>query len=422
MKYTRLPSGMQIISEAIPHVRTVSMGIWVRSGTFSELPDEAGLSHFLEHMFFKGSQSRSARDIVEAFDNIGGELNAYTAKEYTCFYAKVIDEHLPLAVDVIVDMLCRPAFAVEDIEKEKQVILEEISMYEDSPDEIIHDYLAQTIWPEHPLGRPVIGSRVSIAGMSHKAVNQYYARHYRPDNIVVSAAGNLDHETLVELICKHADFPHPDASLPLPHYPEINYQKNFVKRDKATEQSHICLGFPGLPWGHGDIYTMNVMNNIFGGGMSSRLFQAVREELGLAYSIYSYSSSYMPAGYYTIYAGLSAANVPRAFATIAEEISLLKASHVKAEELERAKQQVKGALIIGLESTSNRMSRMGRGLMLLGRVTPLDEIVSKIEAVDVEAVLDLAHRTFLPEQASLCLLGAQSEAIDAESMLLDALR
>ncbi len=403
-------------------MRTVSLGIWVRSGTFGELPDEAGLSHFLEHMFFKGTTSRSARDIVEAFDNVGGELNAYTAKEYTCFYAKVIDENLPLAVDVMMDMLCRPAFAAEDIAKEKQVVLEEISMYEDSPDEIIHDYLAETIWPEHPLGRPVIGSRESIASITHDSVRSYYSRYYRADNIVVSAAGRLDHETLVSLIGEYAHFPDPVSRLSAPVYPELNYQRRFVKREKATEQSHICLGFPGLPWGHADIYTMNVMNNIFGGGMSSRLFQAVREELGLAYSIYSYSSSYMPAGYYAIYAGLSAQNVPRAFDSIAREIGLLKESPVMAQELERAKQQVKGALIIGLESTSNRMSRMGRGLMILGRVTPLDEIVSRIEAVDDVAVMDLARRTFVPEQASLCVLGVPAPGAEDESLLLSALR
>lgn len=422
MRQTTLPSGIQIISEHIPHVRTVSLGIWVKAGTFSEHQTEEGLSHFLEHMFFKGTQSRSARQIVEAFDNVGGELNAYTTKEYTCFYSKVIDEHMPLAVEVILDMLCRPLLSSEDIEKEKQVVLEEIAMYEDSPDEIIHDYLAQTIWPSHPLGRPVIGNRDSIVGIRQSAVEEYYTRQYRADNIIISAAGNLSHEALVDLINLYSGFVKPAAPLSPLQFPDIAYERRFIKREKATEQSHMCLGFPGLPWGHDQIYTMNVMNNVFGGGMSSRLFQAVREELGLAYSIYSYSSSYATAGYYSLYAGLSAQNIPRAFAAIATEIRSLRESHISAEELERAKQQVKGALIIGLESTSNRMSRMGRGLMLLGKVTPLEEIVQRIEAVDAAAVLELAQNTFRGDQASLCLLGAAAERDEAEGLLLDELQ
>ncbi len=416
-----MPSGLQVISEHIPHVRTVTLGIWVKAGTFSEAEDEAGLSHFLEHMFFKGSQARSAREIVEAFDNIGGELNAYTSKEYTCFYAKVIDEHMPLALDIMLDMLCRPAFVAEDVEKEKQVVLEEISMYEDSPDEIIHDHLAQAIWPAHPLGRPVIGTRASITQIDRHAVRRYYSSQYRADNIVISAAGNLDHDVLLELVDRHAGFTEPGSALRVVEYPHISYQRYFIKRDKPTEQSHLCLGFPGLSWGNEQIYTMNVMNNVFGGGMSSRLFQSVREDQGLAYSIYSYSSSFMPAGYYAIYAGLSAQNIPKAFSTIADEISSLKNFPVRPDELERAKQQVKGALIIGLESTSSRMSRMGRSLILLGRVTPLDEIVQKIEAVDAEDVLALAQSTFVPGKATLCLLGSEYAENGSEELLMDVL-
>lgn len=421
MEYSKLASGLQIVSEHIPHVRTVTLGFWVRVGTFSESAAEAGLSHFLEHMFFKGTGKRTAREIVEAFDDVGGEVNAYTTKEYTCFYAKVIDEHLPLAIDVLLDMLSSPAFTEKDIAKEKQVVLEEIAMYEDSPDELIHDDLAHTIWPSHPLGKPVLGSKASIASIELQDVRQYYDRYYTPANIIVSAAGNLSHANLEELIEKHARFL-TCGEKTLVAYPEISYGQRLQSRVKETEQLHMCLGFPGLPWGHKDIYVMNMLNNIFGGGMSSRLFQAVREDLGLAYNIYSYSSSFIPAGYYAVYAGLSYANLPQVLQTIGTEMRLICDNPVTPAELERAKQQVKGALVIGLESTVNRMSRMGRGLLLLDKVTPLDEIVSRIEAVTVESIQELANEVFAAEEASMCLLGSVDDSLDLQGLLINSLR
>ena len=416
MEYSKLPSGLQVVSEHIPHVRTVALGIWVRCGTYGEQDKEAGMSHFLEHMFFKGTETRSAREIVEAFDDVGGELNAYTTKEYTCFYAKVIDEHLPLAVEVIMDMLCHPRMSVADIEKEKQVILEEISMCEDVPDELIHDCLAATIWPEHPLGRPILGSRSSINALTQEGLLDYYNRHYFAQNIVVAAAGNLSHQDLLELLHEHCSFTH-SAQKGEWHQADISYTEKVNAIERPIEQLHMCLGFPGLSWKSESIYTLNVLNNIFGGGMSSRLFQEIREERGLAYNIYSYSASFVPAGYFSIYAGLSAERFPLVMSTLAEEIKKLKSAQVSPEELARAKQQVKGALVIGLESTANRMSRMGRSLLLMGRVNEIDEIVAKMEAVTARDVVELANAMLQGSRASLCVLGPTSQLSELDSYI-----
>ena len=422
MEHSTLSSGLQVVTEHIPHVRTVALGFWVRCGTYGEQDREAGMSHFLEHMFFKGTENRTAREIVEAFDDVGGELNAYTTKEYTCFYAKVIDENLPLAVEVIMDMLCRPKMSPSDLEKEKQVVLEEISMCEDVPDELIHDCLAATIWPEHPLGKPILGTRTSIAGITREGLSDYYRRHYFPQNIVVAAAGNFLHKDLVNLLEEHASYLNPNA--PLANWPQVElpYAERVNAIERPTEQLHMCLGFPGLSWKSDSIYTLNVLNNIFGGGMSSRLFQEVREERGLAYSIYSYSASFVPAGYFSIYAGLSAERFPLVISTVSEEISKLKSSLVSPAELARAKQQVKGALVIGLESTANRMSRMGRSLLLMGRVNDIDEIVSKIEAVTAEDVAHLANTMLQGQRATLCVLGPTGQLGDIGATVLTSLK
>ena len=408
MKITKLSSGLTVASEHIPHVRTVTIGFWVKCGTFCEAESERGLSHFLEHMFFKGSRSRTARDIVEAFDDVGGELNAYTTKEYTCFYAKVIDEHLPIAVDVLADMLSHPLLSDSDVEREKQIVLEEIALYEDTPDELIHDYIASTVWPEHPLGLPILGTRESINAIDHKIVESFYKRHYIPQSIVVAAAGNVDHDKLMELVERHLTLECRD-SCAIPVMPEVVYAERINIVERATEQLHLCLGFPGLSFRDSNIYTLNMLNNIFGAGMSSRLFQGVREELGLAYSIYSYSASFSSAGYYAIYAGLSTKNAETLLSTVAKEAARMRTELVTPAELNRAKQQVKGGLVMGLESTANRMSRMGRGLLLLGKVTDAEEIVRKIESVTAEQVQQLAGTILEPNHASLCALGPPAD-------------
>ncbi len=408
MQLTKLDSGLRVVSEHIPHVQTVTIGFWVRCGTFVESPDEMGLSHFLEHMFFKGTPSRSARDIVEAFDDVGGELNAYTAKEYTCFFAKVMDEHLPLAVEVLSDMLTNPLFSEDDIEREKQIVLEEISLYEDAPDELIHDKLADAIWPHHPLGKPILGTRASIAGITAHTLRQFFAKHYCPENVVVAACGHVNHEDLVRLVDTNCHFGSEgvcvsDTSEALP------YSERISVIERPIEQLHLCLGFPGLSWRDKDIYAMNIMNNIFGSGMSSRIFQGIREELGLAYNIYSYSASFVSAGYFAVYAGLSARNTTTLLKTIGRELLAMKNTPVSKAEISRARQQVKGALVMGLESTANRMSRMGRGILLIGRVMDTTEILERIEAVTLEDVQALAGRVFALDQLTVCALGPTAE-------------
>lgn len=411
MQLTKLSSGLTIASEHIPHVRTVTIGFWVRCGTFCESENEQGLSHFLEHMFFKGTMNRTARDIVEALDDVGGELNAYTTKEYTCFYAKVIDEHLPIAISVIADMLSKPLFSDADIEREKQIVLEEISLYEDTPDEIIHDLMASTIWPDHPLGRAILGTRDSIGSINRTNLLLFFEKHYVPAGIVIAAAGNVQHDSLLRLLDEHLTL----GSRPLcevPEAPQPIYLDRFSLFDRATEQLHLSVGFPGLSFRDDNIYSLNVLNNIFGAGMSSRLFQRVREELGLAYSIYSYSAAFASTGYFSIYAGLSAKNAELLVATIGEEITRISHELVTPEELNRAKQQVKGALIMGLESTANRTSRMGRGLLLLGKATDPEEVIERIESVTAEDVKALAQNIFQPSKVSLCALGPTRELPD----------
>jgi predicted Zn-dependent peptidase len=408
MQVTKLDSGLRIASEHIPHVQTVTIGFWVRCGTFAESTEETGMSHFLEHMFFKGTQSRSARDIVEAFDDVGGELNAYTAKEYTCFYAKVMDEHLPLAVEVLSDMLSRPLFSAADLEREKQIVLEEISLYEDAPDELIHDKLAGTIWPHHPLGRPILGSRESISAITVETCREFYAKHYCPENIVVAACGYVDHDALVRLVESH--FYLASQGVGVGETTEnLPYSERISIIERPIEQLHLCLGFPGVAWSDKHIYTMNIMNNIFGAGMSSRIFQGIREERGLAYSIYSYSASFVSAGYFAVYAGLSARNTTTLLKTIGRELTAMKNAPVSEAEISRARQQVKGALVMGLESTANRMSRMGRGLLLIGRVQDTGEILARIGAVTLEDVQSLAKRVFALDQLTLCALGPTAE-------------
>ncbi|MBS3872681.1 MAG: insulinase family protein [Firmicutes bacterium] len=416
MEISKNKAGIVVASEHIPHVDTVALGFWVRCGTLYEGESEQGLSHFLEHLFFKGSQERSARDIVEAIDNVGGELNAYTTKEYTCFYVKVLKEHLGLAVDVLSNMLSAPKLSVSDVEKEKQIVLEEIALYEDTPDELIHDYLATTIWPHHPLGLPILGNKESIMALNREKCWDFYRRHYQPRNIVITAAGNLLHQQLVELVEEKLKLDGEQGGDASPATATA-YSERSCFVDKPTEQLHICLGFPGLAWQHEDIYTLSMLNNILGAGMSSRLFQLVREEMGLAYNIYSYSASFVENGYYGIYAGLSPRNAEQLVTAIGGELKAMKNGLVSAAELARAREQVKGAIVMGLESTANRMSRMGRGLLLVGEVTPTLEIVNKIEAVTPDDIQRLAERLLKMGSSTICALGPTKDLPDLSATL-----
>ncbi|MHB8157375.1 MAG: M16 family metallopeptidase, partial [Desulfocucumaceae bacterium] len=358
IKRILLDNGVNLLTEDIPHVRSVAIGIWVNVGSRDEGDQVAGISHFIEHLMFKGTEKRTAKEIAETLDTVGGQLNAFTTKEYTCYYAKVLDEHFELALDVLSDMLFNSKYDVNDIDRERNVILEEIKMYEDTPDEQVHDVFAGTIWQKHPLGRPIIGSAEVIKGLSRETIVNYLGEHYVPGNIVVTAAGNLDHDFVAEKMravfgAMKGDITPRLLKLPTPH-------KEIVCRGKETEQVHLCVGAPGLPLDHEKIYVFQLINTILGGGLSSRLFQEIREQRGLVYSVYSYHSSYHDAGLFCIYAGLSKENFQPTLELIYKEVKDIQQNGVTEKELRRAKDQLKGNLLLSLENVNTRMSRLGK--------------------------------------------------------------
>ncbi len=404
MHLTEIKPGILLASKQLPHVRSVSLGFWVRSGVAYEKPEQLGTSHLLEHLLFKGTSNRSAKEISESFDNIGGEVNAYTSKEYTCFYCKVVDQHLETAVDVLTDMLCHSRLDPSDLEKERNVVLEEIGMYEDTPDEYVHDLLAAAVLPGHPLGRPILGTRESLAGIGAVKLRSFYEQCYRAGNIIIAAAGSLDHEQLANWLADRLQLPAAGPLLPLAERPETSRPEQLYV-ERPTEQLHLALGFPGLPLDHERVYTWNLLNNLLGSGMSSRLFQRLREEHALVYSVYTYTASFQQTGYTALYLGLAPHNTALALDLITRELSILCQEGVTEDELRRAKEQVKGALIMGMESTANHMGRLGRGLLLLNRVQEVEDVISRVEAVTTAEIVDLASTIFKREQMAVAAVG-----------------
>jgi len=414
-KKTTLENGIRILVEEIPHVRSATLGIWVDVGSRDESEEFNGISHFIEHMMFKGTEKRTARDIAETLDAVGGQLNAFTTKEYTCYYARVLDEHFNLALDILSDMLLNSRFAEKDIEKEKNVIIEEIKMYEDSPDELVHDVLTETLWEGHSLGRPIIGNEKVIRDMDRDKVMRFYRNYYIPSRIVIAVAGNVKYEEVVEKIeekfgmMEHLQI-EKELIRPFPHF-DIAFRK------KDTEQVHLCVGAPGLELKNKDIYKLQVFNALLGGGVSSRLFQQMRELRGLVYSVYSYHTSYHDTGLFCIYAGLSKQNVKQALELIFQEIFEIQNKGIGEDELKRIKDQLKGNLLLSLESVSTRMSRLGKSELYLREVKTPDEIVNKINKVTVEDVKDIARKMFSLERFSLGAVGPWDEPIGLESNL-----
>jgi len=403
IKTIKLDNGMHLLTEDIGHVRSVAVGIWVNVGSRDEDDKIAGISHFTEHMMFKGTGKRTAKEIAEALDAVGGQLNAFTTKEYTCYYAKVLDEHFDLALDVLSDMLFNSKFAAQDIDRERNVIIEEIKMYEDTPDELVHDVFAGTIWQAHPLGRPIIGHAEVIKQLDRDNFLDYLGKYYRPGNIVIAAAGNFDHGQAAEKIGRYfgglkGDAPPRELRIPSPNK-EVNC------RSKDTEQVHLCVGAQGMALEHDQIYTFQLINTILGGGLSSRLFQEIREQRGLVYSIYSYHSSYFDTGLFCVYAGLSKENVEPALELIFKEMKEIRDQGVSPQELRRAKDQLKGNLLLSLENVNTRMSRMGKSQLYLGKVVPPEEIVARIEKVTVEGIQQLASERFKRDNFSIASVG-----------------
>ncbi|MGZ6792978.1 MAG: M16 family metallopeptidase [Mycobacteriales bacterium] len=386
-----LPGGLRVVTEAVPGVRSAAFGVWVGVGSRDEALPEHGASHFLEHLLFKGTQKRDALEIAVVMDAVGGELNAFTAKEYTCYYARVLDSDLPLAVDVVTDLVTSALVAPADVESERGVILEEISMHDDDPGDVVHDAFAEALFGDHPLGRPVIGTVDSIEALTAEAIAGYYRGRYRAPEMVVSVAGNVDHDAVVALVS--AAFGDTGTSDPAPLRPWAPPPplSGAVVEDRPTEQAHLVLGTHGLARGDERRWALSVLNNALGGGMSSRLFQEVREKRGLAYSVYSYASHHHDAGLFGVYAGCSPQRVDEVLQLCRAELDAVADKGLTDEEVRRAQGQLRGSLVLGLEDTGAQMSRIGKAELVHGEVLGVDEVLARIEAVtpdDVRAVAD----------------------------------
>jgi len=410
IRRTEHTSGLRVVTERMPGVRSVSLGVWVLAGSRDEPPRISGSSHFLEHLLFKGTDTRSAQDIAEAFDAVGGDVNAFTAKEYTCYYARVLDRDVELAVDHLADMLQHSAIRSSDLDAERQVILEEINMHEDSPEDLVHDVFTEALWPEHPLGRPVLGTSATIQAATRASVHRFYRRHYVPGNFVVAAAGNLQHEDLLAMLAERMETgePLPDGGASAwnlraaGHAPEPSGRR--LVRRRKTEQAHICLGTNGLARTDPDRFAFLVVNTALGGGMSSRLFQEVRERRGLAYSVYSYHSQFTEAGIFTAYAGTTPARAEEVIGLLRRELSDVAEGGLTEEEFERAKGHVKGSLVLSLEDPGGRMSRLGKSEIAHGEILSVDQTLRRIEHVTLADAHGVAHRV-LSRPMTLTVLG-----------------
>jgi predicted Zn-dependent peptidase len=411
-----LDNGLRIVTEAMPHVRSVSIGVWLTRGSRHETDERSGIAHFVEHMLFKGTTSRSAEDIAQEIDSIGGQLDAFTSKEYAGYYIKVLDEHLPLALDILSDIVLHPAFEKDDIEREKKVILEEIKMVEDTPDDLVHEIFTETYWKGHPLGRPILGVPQTVEALDQKTLRQYFNDAYIAPNMIISAAGNLDHAKLRGLIEKA--FAKVGPTGPAVNGSGPSTAPALVLRDKELEQSHICLGTIGYPQSHEARYTTYILNTVLGGSMSSRLFQNVREKRGLAYAVFSGLSAYRDAGMLTIYAGCARESVGEVVDLVVEEMRGMKESPLPEAELRRAKDHLKGNLMLSLESTSSRMSHLARQEIYFDRHFSLDETLESIEKVTAEDVQRVSRDLFSNGSLAATVLGPTT-GLDLDKTRLD---
>jgi len=399
-----LPNGLTIITEQMQHIRSASIGIWLQTGSRDEDPAWNGISHFIEHMLFKGTEHRSAEEIARQVDSIGGNMDAFTAKECICFNVKVLDEHLPVALEILSDLVLHPVFDPNDITRERGVILEEIKMDEDNPDYLVHEIFTQNFWKDHPLGKPILGTKETVKKFERHAVLDAYSHRFAPGNIIVSAAGNLDHDRFVALVTKHFEQMKPRKNGFHSPVPKI-VSKITLRNKKALEQVQLCIGVPSHPIAHEKRHAGYILNTLLGGGMSSRLFQNIRERQGLVYSIYSDLNPYRDTGCLAVYAGTSRESASKVVQSVVSEFHKLKAEPVPAEELRRSKDQLKGSLMLSLESSSARMSNLARQEMYFDRFYDLDELIEKIEAVTVEDLTSLANEFFNTESVAVTILG-----------------
>ncbi|MBI2874149.1 MAG: insulinase family protein [Firmicutes bacterium] len=374
-----LPSGLRVVVEEVPQVHSVAVAVWIGSGSRFETEEIHGVSHFIEHLLFKGTEKRSAREIAESIDGVGGQLNAFTSREQTCVYAKALSDHLPLLVDVIADMLLRSRFETADIDKERQVVIEEINSYQDSPEELVHDLLAQAFWAGHALGFNILGTAQSIRSMTREQILNYYHQRYIPANTVVGIAGRIKVPEAIDLVARHFEAAGGESQAPDSTSPDYLHEIKVTKR--STEQVHLCLGAPGVPFGTSNYYPVQIVNSVLGGGLSSRLFQRIREQLGLAYSVFSYHSAFRDTGMFGLYAGTTPNQAGRVHQLLREEIAGLARDGITSAELARVKEQLTGHLLLGWEDTATRASRLGKSELLTGRTLTLEEILQKIQVV-----------------------------------------
>jgi predicted Zn-dependent peptidase len=399
-----LPNGLRLVTELMPHVRSVSIGVWLARGSRHEPVEQSGIAHFVEHMLFKGTASRSAEDIAQTVDSIGGQMDAFTAKEYASYYIKVLDEHLPLAVDVLSDIVMRPKFAPDDIEREKKVVLEEIKMVEDTPDDLVHELFTERFWRNHPLGRPILGTRKTVESFGAAGLRRYFGTAYTSPNLIVAAVGNVEHQQVRDLVSRYFE------ELPSTSEPVVDKPPSVVSdvliRNKELEQSHVCLGTSGYRQDHDDRHASYVLNTVLGGSMSSRLFQNVREKRGLAYAVFSGLSAYRDAGSMTIYAGCANDAVGELVDVVIAELRRLKEEPLPQAELRRAKDHLKGSLMLSLESTSSRMSHLARQEIYFDRQFGLDDTLNGVERVTADDVQRVARDLFTEGSLAATVLGA----------------
>ncbi len=409
-----LPNGVRLLTEEIDHVHSVAIGVWVGAGSRNEVEGYEGITHFIEHMFFKGTEKRTARELAESLEAVGGQLNAFTTKEFTCYFARVLDEDINLAIDVLSDMFFNSLYDLKEIDKEKNVVLEEIKMYQDAPDELIHDLFSQYMWNNHPLGKPILGVADTINSLTRDKIMHYLDTKYTPDQVVIAVAGKIDHDEIVKKLSVFGDFNRQRFKDVSAEPIGSTFRKSL---GKDTEQMNLIVGVPGVGQDDKDMYVLHIINNILGGGLSSRLFQEIREQRGLAYSVYSYHSTYMDTGVFAIYAGTSPNKTEEALKCIIDEMNKMKLEGITEDELARTKAQIKGNLYLGMESVSSRMSRLGKTELSFGRVKTAEEAVEKLEKVTTEDVKRVMERLWVKDKISILTLGQKEFSLDFDSII-----
>ncbi len=403
-----LTNGIRVVSETLPKSRSISIGVWVKVGSRHEPAEIGGISHFIEHLFFKGTEKRTAKDIAIEMDSIGGEMNAFTSQETTTYYAKVVDEHLPVAIDILSDILLHSKFDPLEMDKERKVILEEIKGVEDTPDDYIHELFTNTVWANNSLGRPILGTKDTVKALKHKDIVSYIDNYYSPKEIVISVAGNFEHARLIELL--NASFGKLARGGAAKKEVTPDFTQAIAVKKKQLEQVQICVGCKGMHYTHEDRFVMSALNTVLGNSMSSRLFQEIREQNALAYSIYSYVTSYRDTGLLTVYAGADPSNALEVVRLVTREFGKIKDEGITPAEETRVRNQIKGSLVLSLESSTSHMSRLARQEIYFGKYLSMDDIIKGVEKVTAADVQRLARQLFTRENSSLAILGPLNKA------------